>query len=367
MKRSQQYIFFLFLGLAFAACKKNPLPQEEKEEPVFYIKGEVNGAPISLEAGENEYYMFSSHYQDTNKVYVYSGELKQKACPSGCGYNIAIRIRDQKVSAAGAAMMPDSALFVGRYGFDDGTPEPVMYNCSFTPIEPVGPYIWSFSDGVSTTSQNGFRTLKAGKEYTVGLKVDNTMCNNFHENEFTIGSPLFTNITGSFDAAGSPLTYSFTSSNILPGVSLEWNFGDGTTSTAQSPVHTYTAPDFYIVRLKLSKPGEKTLFSYYQVAAWGSPVCTANYNSVFIPVPNPKALGAFVFELTDPSGKVYSSRDLTQPVDSKVEIVSVENYDYNSEHHPTKKLKVRFSCELKNGADVIKITNGEAVIAVSYK
>ena len=44
---------------------------------------------------------------------------------------------------------------------------------------------------------------------------------------------------GSNDPEGQPITYS-------------WDFGDGTSSTASNPVHTYTNPGQYVVRLTVS-------------------------------------------------------------------------------------------------------------------
>ncbi len=37
-----------------------------------------------------------------------------------------------------------------------------------------------------------------------------------------------------------------------------WNFGDGTTSTLQNPVHTYAAPGNYVVNLQITDSGEET-------------------------------------------------------------------------------------------------------------
>jgi hypothetical protein len=313
--------------------------------------------------------MYSSHFQNTNNVYVYKAELKQKSCGSGCGYNIAIMFNDYKVSAVNDPMYPDSGLFIGKYGFNDGSPEPIMYKGLFTPIS-QGTYTWTYSDGGTSNDPAGTHYFRAGKDYSVGLMVSSSTCYGYHANDFRIASPLSTIITGSNDVGATPFTYSFTSSNNEPGVSLEWDFGDGSpvVTGSSNVVHTYndSTEGYYIVRLKLSKGGE-TFYSYYQVAAYLSQVCTANFNSYFIPQQNTFALGAVTILVTDDKGNVYSSEMLNQSPAYKVEIVSVENYENNSENHPTKKLKIRFNCDVKNGNSVIKITNGEAVIAVSYK
>lgn len=53
----------------------------------------------------------------------------------------------------------------------------------------------------------------------------------------------------------APLTVQFTDQSLAPGSSIvqwTWSFGDGGASTAASPMHTYTAPGRYTVRLTVA-------------------------------------------------------------------------------------------------------------------
>ncbi len=52
-----------------------------------------------------------------------------------------------------------------------------------------------------------------------------------------------------------PLTVQFTDRSSGETTYWVWDFGDGTTSTAQNPAHTYTAGGKYLVSLKVSGPG----------------------------------------------------------------------------------------------------------------
>lgn len=59
---------------------------------------------------------------------------------------------------------------------------------------------------------------------------------------------------------------------------LEWNFGDGGTSSAPQPIHTYTKPGVYNVTLKSVSPGGcESQSTAYQVTVLG-PSGTASYN-----------------------------------------------------------------------------------------
>ena len=71
----------------------------------------------------------------------------------------------------------------------------------------------------------------------------------------------------------------------------------------------------------------------------------------------------------DGSGKVYSSNLQSQVgAGNTFNITSVEEYKANENGQATKKLKIKFDCKLYNGtSNFVTLTNGEAVIAVSYK
>ncbi|HIH27784.1 MAG TPA: PKD domain-containing protein [Methanoregulaceae archaeon] len=53
----------------------------------------------------------------------------------------------------------------------------------------------------------------------------------------------------------APLTVRFTDRSIGNPTSYLWTFGDGATSTAANPVHTYLDPGFYRVSLQVSNDG----------------------------------------------------------------------------------------------------------------
>jgi PKD repeat protein len=56
------------------------------------------------------------------------------------------------------------------------------------------------------------------------------------------------------DEGRVPLTVNFYDTSRGTITSWDWDFGDGTRSTLQNPVHTYTAPGEYLVRLTVSGP-----------------------------------------------------------------------------------------------------------------
>ncbi|MBC8472017.1 MAG: PKD domain-containing protein, partial [Planctomycetes bacterium] len=80
------------------------------------------------------------------------------------------------------------------------------------------------------------------------------------------------NFTATPRSGNSPLAVQFTGTSTGPAniTSRLWNFGDGTTSTEQSPSHTYQKTGSYTVSLTVTGPGgsnTKTMEGYIQVTS----------------------------------------------------------------------------------------------------
>ena len=196
------------------------------------------------------------------------------------------------------------------------------------------------------------------------------VCSTTHTNTFYIGNALQTNISAVRDTTNnySYLRYTFSSNptTSITGTTYFWEFGDGATSALSNPTHNYTSQNYYRPKLTLSNT-TNTCVTYYQAPCFNYSVCNANYNAYFNGVANPKGLSAITIKVIDQNGIEYSSSTLNQPSTNTFEIISVENYKLNERNEATKKLKIKFNCTLQNGTNTINITNGEAVIAVSYK
>ncbi|MGC9335389.1 MAG: PKD domain-containing protein, partial [Anaerolineae bacterium] len=94
---------------------------------------------------------------------------------------------------------------------------------------------------------------------------------------------------GAFPTEGPvPLIVSFSDTSIGGPTTWSWNFGDGQTSTAQQPVHTYTAPGTYDVTLTVGNAqGSDTAVKpgYISVTAPAAPVAYFSASPLSGPVP----------------------------------------------------------------------------------
>lgn len=385
MKKNIFYITVLII-MCLSACKKNTLPKDETglNSPEFYFKCDVNGTPVNLQAGVNNYYMFSAHSQDSNNVYVYRGDLKQKDCNSNCFYGISIQINDCKQSILNSPMKPDSALYVAPYQFNDGVLTPLYYTSTFYSTysaTPKAKYNWAFADATPTqTTSSIIKTFKANTTQTISLTYSDTLATSsttwtsLHQNIFKIGNPFQANIVASRDLPLNNLKYTY-GSNFTGGLgsySYLWEFGDGTTSNLSSPSHSFPSGAYRDYRTKLTLTTNNsnetyTCATYYQSTCYPNLVCNANYSANFVGVQNTKGLSAITIKVIDSKGVEYSSSQLNQPSTTNFEIISVENYKLNEKNEATKKIKIKFNCTLQSGSNILNINNGEAVIAVSYK
>ena len=117
----------------------------------------------------------------------------------------------------------------------------------------------------------------------VVLAVNSSTGNYWHHYE-ALGpppppEPPVANFTGSPTSGTAPLTVAFTDTSTGQPTSWAWTFGDGGTSTAQSPSHTYSTAGTYSVSLKVTNSlGNNTLTrtNYISVAAPQPPV--ANFS-----------------------------------------------------------------------------------------
>lgn len=123
-------------------------------------------------------------------------------------------------------------------------------------------WIWSFGDGGST-AKDPSHTYNSPGTYDVSLTVSNGSGPLGTETKtayITVYSQVPSAPVADFrmntTTGPAPLAVQFTSLASAGTLSYYWDFGDGTQYSAdQNPVHIYTTPNNYTVKLKVSNPG----------------------------------------------------------------------------------------------------------------
>lgn len=129
-----------------------------------------------------------------------------------------------------------------------GTPT-VFSDSSVAPTgDPLNAWSWNFGDGNTSTQQNPTHTYASAGTYSVTLSVTTQAgCTNTITLTVTVDPipvPAFTSNIVCFNTAPTVFTNQSTGAT-----TWHWDFGDGNTSTQQSPTHTYGTPGTFTVTL----------------------------------------------------------------------------------------------------------------------
>lgn len=123
----------------------------------------------------------------------------------------------------------------------------------------IASWSWNFGDGSTSTQQNALKRYAAAGTYHVSLSVSNAAGqSSVTSRDITIlaQTPAQSPVTAAFDAtpqtAAAGDTVSFFDRSTGNPTSWQWSFGDGASSSAQNPVHVFTAAGTYTVVLTAS-------------------------------------------------------------------------------------------------------------------
>jgi PKD repeat protein len=122
-------------------------------------------------------------------------------------------------------------------------------------------YAWTFGDGGSSTLQNPSHTYTSAGTYTASLTVRDAMTVSA-SGGLTVGvnPPLAATAIANRSAGDAPLAVGFggAASGGTPSYTFAWTFGDGGTSNAQKPSHSYTTAGTYSVNLMVTDSVART-------------------------------------------------------------------------------------------------------------
>ena len=113
---------------------------------------------------------------------------------------------------------------------------------------------WDFNDGGASTTQNPSHTYASSGSYTVLLTASNSSGSTYATQVINV-LPAST-LSASFAySPASPVmgeSIQFTDTSAGSPTSWQWSFGDGATSTARNPIHSYTTAGSKIVTLEVA-------------------------------------------------------------------------------------------------------------------
>jgi PKD repeat protein len=154
---------------------------------------------------------------------------------------------------------------------------------------------WDFGDNTTSTEQNPVHTYASAGIYSVNLTASNSAVNvHLQKTDYitVLDQPALpaVNFTANVTTGIAPLSVQFNDTSLGENLTAwSWAFGDGTTSTEQNPVHTYTLTGNYTVNLTVtntSGSNSSVKADYILVSTQPQPVAnfTANVTTGIAPL-----------------------------------------------------------------------------------
>lgn len=131
-------------------------------------------------------------------------------------------------------------------------------------------WVWRFGDGSMSTQKNPYHLYTQVGNFTVSLSVSNRGGSDSvtKEDLIKVRAVPTADFAANRTSGASPLAVRFSDLSTGAPTSWSWSFGDGETSTEQEPVHVYSVPGTYNVRLTIANSvgtDTRTKFGYITV------------------------------------------------------------------------------------------------------
>lgn len=128
---------------------------------------------------------------------------------------------------------------------------------------------WAFGDGGTSSQQNPIHTYPAAGNYTVTLTAINANGSNGTSQVVAVTAGTPPTAKFAFTANGGQVN--FVDQSTGAPTAWSWNFGDGSSDTAQNPVHVYANAGSFTVTLTASNANGSNATSQVVTIAAGSP------------------------------------------------------------------------------------------------
>ncbi|AKB54940.1 cell surface protein [Methanosarcina barkeri MS] len=139
---------------------------------------------------------------------------------------------------------------------------------------------WDFGDGSKSFHQNPIHKYSKAGVYTVNLTVKNAASRNTvtKTDYIKVVTKPVANFTSSTTSGKTPLNVAFTDTSTGSPTSWKWDFGDGSKSFHQNPIHKYSKAGIYTVNLTVKNAaGRNTVTKTDYIKVVTKPV--ANFTS----------------------------------------------------------------------------------------
>lgn len=177
----------------------------------------------------------------------------------------------------------DTCNLNASFSYQANPANPKQIHFTGSPNQPQLTYMWNFGDNQGGSGRTPTHTYSQPGNYNVILVVFDsaTNCIDTVRRNVTVNAPDSCNLNASFTYRADslqPRKIYFTGSPNQPQLRYTWNFGDNTTGSGRTPVHTYGQPGQYYVMLAVFDSVTNCRDSVWQYVNVTRPdTCTASF------------------------------------------------------------------------------------------
>ena len=134
-------------------------------------------------------------------------------------------------------------------------------------------WFWKFGDNTTSTVMNPVHSYTNVGTFSVTLIASNANCSDSVKHNVSVVPPAPVANFDSIPSGCSPLYVNINNTSLntsIPGTTYQWDFGDGSHSTAKNPTYTYFSPGTYRIELVVTGPGGTSMKTQV-VNAYASP------------------------------------------------------------------------------------------------
>lgn len=150
----------------------------------------------------------------------------------------------------------EPVLCQADFSFSSQTPESLEISFTNQSTGEINNFAWDFGDGSFSIEENPIHTYSEPGIYNVELAVFAADCADSIQKTVEITEPVFCEAGFSFSSQSpEALEISFFNESSGAISTFAWDFGDGSFSTLENPIHTYSQPGIYNVELAVFADG----------------------------------------------------------------------------------------------------------------
>ncbi|WP_321431228.1 PKD domain-containing protein [uncultured Methanolobus sp.] len=191
-------------------------------------------------------------------------------------------------------------------------------------------WFWDFGDGSNSTSQNPTHTYASAGTYNVSLNATNVGGSNVSTqlSYITAYAVPVANFSANITSGAIPLSVNFTDLSTNTPTSWYWDFGDGSNSSLQNPIHTYASAGTYTVSLNASNIGGNNISTQTDyITAAVNPV--ANFSANVTSGATPLSVNFTDLSLNSPTSWFWDFGDGTNSTDQSPTHIYTSAGTYN--------------------------------------